>query len=342
MAARTALRAPTSARILLQVAAERGISERDCLSGTGLSAEELTEQGKLVTGDQELAIIANLLEALGDPPGLGIEVGIRYHATAHGIWGYALIASPSLRNAIEVGLRYLDLSYSFCRITAHETGDEVRLVIEPEVAEPSIRRFVAERDIGIIQTLHRDVAGPVSGLKRVRLPYPEPAPDVSDRLSAILALAPEFDARAYEAVFEGRTIDDPLPQADRYTAAIAEQQCHELVERRQKSIGVSGQVRSLLLARRHRPLTESQVARILHLSPRTLRRRLTEEDASYRKLLDEVRAQRAGELLTETELSIAEIAERLGFAECASFTRAFRRWTGSSPLRHRRSAERKR
>ena len=65
-------------------------------------------------------MIANLLRALGDPPGLGLEAGIRYHLTTYGIWGFAMISSPTWRSAIDIGLRYLDLTFAFTRIQARD------------------------------------------------------------------------------------------------------------------------------------------------------------------------------------------------------------------------------
>jgi AraC-like DNA-binding protein len=73
------------------------------------------------------------------------------------------------------------------------------------------------------------------------------------------------------------------------------------------------------------------------LSPRSLRRRLAAENISYRELLDETRRALAEEMLADTRLSVAEIAELLGYAETVSFTHAFRRWTGHGPGHHRRT-----
>lgn len=334
--ARTALRTPTSALLITRLATEYGVSEQDCLRRTGLRGDDL-RGGTLVTGAQEIALISNVLRALPDIAGLGLLAGLRYHATAHGIWGYALIASQSLRDAIEVGLRYLELSYSFCLITAVESADEVSLVIVPEVTDPAVARFVAERDIGIIATLYRDIAGPTARLHTVRLPYPEPESDAARRIAETLSCAVQYDCAHYAAVFDRSTVDDPLPQADPHTADLAAGQCRDLAAARRALTGTSGQVRDVVFAQPRGPLTEAEAAAALHLSTRTLRRRLAAEGHSFRSLLDEVRSALACELLSGTDLPTAAIADRLGYSESASFTRAFRRWTGMSPLRWRKA-----
>ncbi|MFP5355538.1 MAG: helix-turn-helix transcriptional regulator [Gemmatimonadota bacterium] len=73
------------------------------------------------------------------------------------------------------------------------------------------------------------------------------------------------------------------------------------------------------------------VARRLAMSERTLHRRLAGEGASFTAIVDEVRRERAKLLLEDRKLSSSEIAFLLGFAEPATFIRAFRRWTGETP-----------
>ncbi|MEU0542664.1 AraC family transcriptional regulator [Nocardia sp. NPDC005978] len=338
MSVLTALRAPTSALLITRLAAEHGLTESDCLRHSGLSADHLRRPGALITGAQEIAIITNLLDALPDTPGLGFAAGLRYHATAHGIWGYALISSRSLRDAIDVGLRFLDLSYSFCRITTTESGRDLALVITPEVVDPRVARFVAERDIGIIATLHRDITGPEAEMRAVRLPYPRPP--TARRIAETLSLTPNYGQQDYAAVFDTAMVDAPLPQADPYTAALTTDQCSDLLSRRRARTSLAGQVREVLFAGRRGALSETETATALHLSTRTLRRQLAAEGQSYRTLLDEGRSALARELLSGTDLPTAAIADRLGYSEAASFTRAFQRWTGSTPLRWRHAQRR--
>lgn len=83
--------------------------------------------------------------------------------------------------------------------------------------------------------------------------------------------------------------------------------------------------------------TVDRLARRMHLSPRTLQRRLEEVGTSYQALLDEVRKHVAGRLLEATDLDIGEIAFLLGFEELSSFSRSFQNWEGTTPTRYRAS-----
>ncbi|MGN2641242.1 AraC family transcriptional regulator [Nocardia takedensis] len=329
----SARRAP-SVRLLVDFAAEHGVAPPVCLRRTGLRASGVADPAAVVSPEQEMVVITNLVTALADPPGLGVAAGVRYHVTTHGIWGYALISSRTLRAAIALGLRYLDLSFSFCRIVARTEGDLLTLVIDPEPVQEPVRRFVAERDLGIIGSLHRELVGAGARPRRVELAYPAPEPAVRAEIRRLLGVEAHFGAGRYAIGFDAVRIDDPLPLAEPHTAAMAEQQCRELLER-QTGVGVTGQVRTLLLGNPARPPTGDEVAASLFLTPRTLRRRLIEEGSSYRRILDDVRRGVAEQLLVETRLSVAEVAERLGYAETAAFTHAFRRWTGVPPRVHR-------
>ena len=81
------------------------------------------------------------------------------------------------------------------------------------------------------------------------------------------------------------------------------------------------------------------IAPRLHMSPRTLHRRLEEEGTSFRQVLTEVRRELAARHLSERRLAIGEIAFLLGFSEPSAFHRAFKRWTGHGPLSYRELAQ---
>src|SRR5690606_31476348 len=78
------------------------------------------------------------------------------------------------------------------------------------------------------------------------------------------------------------------------------------------------------------------VARVLHISVRTLQRKLEDTGTTFRKMAEEIRAQLAEEYLADSSVGIAEVAFLLGFGDQSSFNRAFRRWTGETPGRWRK------
>ena len=85
--------------------------------------------------------------------GLGLQAGARYHLTTYGIWGFALICSPTLRSAIDVGLRYIDLTFAFTRIEMHDSDGEMRFVLDAADVPSRLRRFVIESEFAGIQLI---------------------------------------------------------------------------------------------------------------------------------------------------------------------------------------------
>lgn len=81
--------------------------------------------------------------------------------------------------------------------------------------------------------------------------------------------------------------------------------------------------------------TITEVAQELGVSPRTIQRGLGARGWSYSRLLDELRFERAKELLEGTTMKIAEISRLLGYSHASHFVRAFRRWTDASPRQYR-------
>lgn len=99
--------------------------------------------------------------------------------------------------------------------------------------------------------------------------------------------------------------------------------------------GIAGQVRQHLLGGLGLIASLEDMAAALHMSARSLRRKLDAEGTSYRAVLEDARRQMADQLLSSTTMKIEEMAVHLGYADTASFTRAFRRWHGTSPGQYR-------
>lgn len=126
-------------------------------------------------------------------------------------------------------------------------------------------------------------------------------------------VGPDTDSRPYLEELAERRIDDLQEDFDAFDDVISK---------------VSDVLREHLASGR---CTQKEVARRLGMSRRTLQRRLEEHDYSYTELRDEVREQRAHELLAEPDRTIRSIAHELGYSQISSFHRAFKRWTGQTP-----------
>lgn len=323
----------TSALLLLEFASERGLAAEQALRGTDLSLPLLRAAGAEIRADQELTLIRNVVAHFGNPPGLGLEMGLRYHLTAYGIWGYALISSPSMRQAIETGLRYLDLTYSFLRIHLEDHGSQTRLVLDDELVGDDVRRFLVERDTAAIVTILHELFAGQQPPAQVCFAFPPP-PDIA-AYTRLFGCSPQFNASENSYTLDRQLLEQALPQANPLSAQLCEVQCRQLLAQRRARVGLAMQVRDQLvhgIGSSRMPNMEAVAAELL-LTSRTLRRRLELEGTSFRALIDEVRQALAEELLSTAHLKVDAVAARLGYSEAASFLHARKRWRSAQHLR---------
>lgn len=330
-------RSASSVLILTGMGQELGMSVRDCLAGSGLKAAELSDPATLVSLEQEFRVIRNVLRHAGDPPGLGLTAGSRCHFTSLGPVGFAVVSSQTLRTALEVGLRYSDLTAFLTRLSFEDGADGARLIVDASGVPPDLRRFALERVGALMLTLSRDLFGAPIRPAAVRLSFARPPQ--AELYRRFFGVTPEFGAPRNEVRLSAEDMNRPLTHANPLALKLAEDQCRQLLATRSERGGFAGRVRDRIVQRPgHIPEME-QVAAALHLTPRTLRRRLREEGTTYAALCDELRQALAEDLLSSPRLPIGVIAERLGYADASSFIHAFKRWKGGqTPHQFRRPA----
>ncbi|MGN6781479.1 MAG: AraC family transcriptional regulator ligand-binding domain-containing protein [Marmoricola sp.] len=333
-------RSASGIALLLAFGAERDVSAPTLLSGTGLGEGEVLDPQGLVAARQELRVVRNLCGALGNPAGLGLEVGARYHATAFGILGYALLSSRTVLEAVNLALRFLDLSFIFCAPSVEVGEGVVRVSLDDAALPQDVGRFLAERDLAAICTVLGDLVPGGVRLSSVDVAFPRgDGRTLADLLGASAGAAVVRHGRPVTALaFPASELDRTLPQGNPQAVALAEALCRDAVSRRRDRGDLVHEVRVLLTQHVARGTSMEEVARALAMSQRTLRRRLAAAGTSYQRLLEEVRSSLARELLATGVLSVEDVAQRLGYAEASTFIVAFSRWQGTTPARYRRCA----
>ena len=296
-----------------------------CLWSSGIAPADLEEPALVVEGGQELRVMRNLLGAVGDLPGLGAEVGRRARLGSFGIWGYAVLTSPTFADAARLGVRFARLSFAFTAPVVHERLPRIDLGVE-EIPD-DVRDFASERDIASILVLFSSIGPGVT---------PQLSTHLDDaRAAALAAVLPGLRVcsgqLADRFVFDPADWAAPLPQAHAETMRSCVDACTALLEGRMARRGTSARVRARLLERPDVKPTMAIVASDVHMEERTLRRHLAAEGTSFSELFDEVYETLATQLLALPSLTVEEVARRLGYADAPTFSHAFKRWTGVSP-----------
>lgn len=308
-------------------AARRGCATETLLSGTGITAEALTDSEHLIEAQQEIAVIRNLLVAFDNRPGLGVEIGQDYHLTAYGYYGYLLMTCSVVSEVVRLGLRYSPLTFAFSTINGEfRSGGQWALTLRADDVPGDIACFVVERDISASLRMQRELFASDVPLHEVHFEHPLPPLDAIARYQKVFGVPLRFGQERTELIFDEDYLNWRLPMANEHTEAVIIEHCERIRAERVRSGGVAGRVRAHLLALPTLDRTLDECAADLHYSSRTLRRCLTREGTSYREIHDDARRSLAHDLLRDTSLPRAQIAERLGYRDWSSFTRAMKRW----------------
>lgn len=320
----------TYARLIIDLCQQRGIEL--AAEASRFDPEALNDPD----GRLKLTEVAALFyEAFRQDDAIGYEIGLNTQFSSHGFVGYGVLTNPNLAEALDFGMRYASLRTPFVAMRSTVKGGEVIVDVEPAFDLGPMMRVCLEHFLIGIWSVARSVAkasgiADLMGSLHFQHPEPECHQRYADRLPPCV-----FSAAAYQMRLPASLLATPLATADSTAARLAMAQCEEEARRQGDLTTVSLQVRSIL-DRHPAPPTLEHVARRLHMSTRSLKRKLQAENSSYQLLVDQHRERLARSWLMESVLGVSDIAEKLGYTNTANFSRAFRRWTGMSPseMRH--------
>ncbi len=259
-----------------------------------------------------------------------------------GVVGLIMKFSESFQEAVRAALAYPELNWGHSRIVISEGPSEFTATFtmeRPKLAGISpekidrLRCFCLVLDMVTASVEFISIVGEAYAPTRMTLPFSEPSDWSSAKQYAPCPV--EFDAEATQ-VFFPLSIDKAIPihansLSRRNFEAIAQKLSSMLSEGTNHTERVSRWLWAYTP-----PLSRTDIATQLAMSERSLARKLKNEGTSYKALYNHVQTERAKNLLSNESLSIAEIADRLGYSEAAVFTRAFTAQTEMAPLKWRK------
>ncbi|HJV50814.1 MAG TPA: AraC family transcriptional regulator [Noviherbaspirillum sp.] len=327
---------PAYARLVCMTLRKRGVDVPRLLAGTGLSWNQLLDASRGLSFVQMRSLIHAAI-ALSGSPVIGMEVGAALPLSAHGQVGFAAMASRDVEQALEVIVRYARLRSSALEWRLLRSEHDGRVQVRERFDLDDVRIPILEATtVLLVQILEALVGYPLEQVE-FRLPYPA-APwhaAYASRFSGNIV----FDAACLEIRFPGALLAAPCLTADPLAYAAARRDCEEALAQLALEGDLLQQVRARLQGTEGDYPGCEQMAAELHMSARTLMRRLKQRGTSYQELLDEVRKERAQWFLLHTGYPVEAIAERLGYLDTSNFGRTFRRWFGMSPKEFRATAQ---
>lgn len=297
------------------------------LAGTDVTEGALADPSADITAFQFMRQIDNLTALCGE--GWPLASPELWHHANRGALGVAALTAPNLGRSLEILARYSRTRASYNRVTFRRSRSEGRLDYDPLVALPEPRRrALAEIRFMFMRSLVGAILGRPPAEARYQFDCAEPA--YADGVHAALGGEITYGADHCRFAMPSDHFDEPSPLSDPTLHARTVEELDRALQRLSRPIELRGQVDRLLHTMPGTRLDAATAARALGVSRRTLTRRLGEAGVGFRELLDGELRLRARRLLDSRALSHAEIADRLGYADPTSLSRACRRWFGAA------------
>lgn len=308
-----------------EVASSFGVGA-ELFEAAGIAPDALVEPDGRLTATQAGSLLHCGMELSGEP-GFGYEIGLRSSLTSHGVMAFGLLTSATLRQAIELGSEYGSIRLPMLRLQLVEDGDQAGVDVQQAFPLGAVRQCLFDLFLVGLARMTPSLTGrPVDS---VELWFESAEPEHFARYRDRLPPA-RFGMGVNQLRFDAEYLDLPFDTANELASRVAQEQMAGELTR----IGLSGEdlvgrVRALLAAGGGFGLAD--VARALHVSPRTLKRRLGDHGVTFHALVSDVRRTEAMRLLRHSVLTVEQIGAQLGYADAGNFCRAFKRWTGVSP-----------
>ena len=262
-----------------------------------------------------------------------LVVGQRMRLSQLGLPGQLLRHSPTLGAAIRTFAVYQHLNTEgMAKFLLERDGMATLGTVVYQKGTEHVDQ-IYDIDLAATLTVIRELCGRRWSPERVLISHTKPVDAVFYR--RFFQAPCRFDSERTALLFPAAILDQTLPSGDagRLRALEAQGRARSdfgLVFRLRRAL------RTLLVAE---AVSGDEVARLLSMHRRTLNRRLRGEGTTFQELLDEVRFEAACQFLDASRIPITEIASSLGYAETSAFSRAFRRWSGASPVQRRRKSQ---
>jgi len=304
------------------------------LENTHIDHARLTDPNATVSNKEELTFYQNLLKVSNDAS-IYLKAGMSLNIGAYGLWGLALLSSPTVGKAIEFGLQYIAFSYTYNNIAFFSDQNTSKLVITSSQNLGSLQKPMVERDISAIYMIFTALLQSKHPLNHIRVSWKSGSDKESALYQELFHCPVTFDCTVNEVVFDHSLVNHELPQKNPLTMKLCQQHLDQQLPAIKIGDSISAQIEQYFTRTPAFKANIHDCAQELNVSTRHLNRVLSNEETSFKTLLDQFKQNLAERYLSQTGMKLEEIAERIGYSDAASFSHAFKRWTGISPRKFR-------
>jgi AraC-like DNA-binding protein len=314
-------------KTLIKVLKARNLDVNCLFDNSGIKENDLEKELSL-TAQQLDTISTNAIELSQDRQ-LGLLVGSSMDIPSQGIFGYAIITSTTIGDALKLMVRYNKALLPSLDVKMLSRENRVEVLIKAPHLPDDLQRFYIELLYAAIM-LSGNTLIP-KGRTSVHVEFDYDAPYDKVPYQKLFGSKVKFNSNRNVLSFDEAGLNLGIVTANPVARDIFRRECDRLLSRDTHRGMVSERVQEVLLQSGTEFPTSIRVANQLHMSESTLQRRLAKEGYKFQQLLDQVRNKLAHEYLIGTQLTINEIAALLGFSDAANFRRSFKRWSKKTP-----------
>jgi AraC-like DNA-binding protein len=300
------------------------------LRSLGIDRSVLSNPEGYIASSIFIRILEEAARATGDDC-FGLHFGERYNPKNIGPLMYVVLNSPTMGAAFENGARFLKVHNQGANLSFTMEGERAYLRHRLEDPDVDSSRQQNECSMAVILNTLRLMAGSQWTPQEVQ--FTHGAPVCSSEHLRVFGAPVSFGCPANAFIMERDLVERQVPAADPRLYRILKQYLQRILDEMPREDELFGSVRRAIgeLLRDGDPKI-ARVAKKIAMSPRTLERRLKERGVVFKKLMDDTRRRFALSYLRDRKNSLTDVAFLLGYSELSAFNRAFKRWTGTTPL----------
>lgn len=325
--------AATSTLAMVRAAEARGFRTEDLLKEAGLTRASLEDPDARLPGSTVLAIW-NALRARTADPALQLTAPAALPFGAYRVIDYLVAASATVGEGIRRFARFFELIADGVVLAVDGDEEEHWLALAMAGGAPVPPVYVDYVFAALVSRIRMKIR---PGLQVLRVELQQPKPPQEEPYSELFRAPVRFGAAGDRLFFSEEEWEAPTATGDEALARLLEDHARTPARRvAHPASGFRAEVERTIAAALPEGRSAAAVAKALHVSVRTLQRKLGEAGTTFKEVSEGLSAQLAVKHLANPKVSIAEVAFLLGFSDSSSFNRAFRRWTGEPPGRWRR------
>lgn len=303
------------------------LNPTDILRKAGLPGDVLENPDALISL-QRFAMVLELGSETSGNPLFGLEFGLHQGVGIFGSLLYLMRNSKTVGDALRDLGHYFHVHDNYGAVVVQQLDGHAQLYFATEADNLPGRRHISELVLGVGYQLMRTLLGsrwqPVAALL-------QNAPATSAaRYRRLLGVTPRFNSSFDAWLFDASLLQVTLSDADPKLHRLMQQQLDTIdrIDSDELPSQIQRLLRSFLPSGR---VTIDYIADFMRVSPRSLQRHLAGHGTTFQALLDETRQSMAVRYLEESDMSLMQLTEVLGYANQSAFSRAFQRWFGASP-----------